>query len=545
MTPSGQPPERLPSIEHRLQRIRGSSVRIAYEILMDPSPEEIELPFVVGVLADLSGLAARRRALRHRRFREIGRDNFEALLEGFAPRLAFAVDDPLSGGRLDVDLAFRRFDDFEPTAVAAQVGPLRCSPADWSAKHSLLLSAVLHHPDFQRLEATWRGLHYLVHESETGPLLKIRILDVRKDELFADLARAADLERSELHRLISCEEFGTLGGQPYGLLLGYYEFGRAADDVALLGLLALIAERSHAPFVAAAAPGLLGLRRFTELANHPPTCDGIEWEFWQAFRHAPASSHVALTLPRVLARLPYGRGGTQAQELPFEERVGSHDDYLWMNAAWAWTVRVTDAFARHGWFATISGVENGGKVEGLPLRDLSSTDTAPAEQSSMEIAFSERVGYELGSQGLLPLVQSKHGAVFMNTRSCREVRLLDTTEETARAEFSAQLNVLLCASRFAHYLKKLVPEGIESFMEIEDFELSLNRWLSQYVFSGDLATVERYQLARTPLREARVAIREIADRPGRFRLVTHLRPLYQLDEVPTSVRLVVEVPRLS
>jgi type VI secretion system protein ImpC len=315
---------------------------------------------------------------------------------------------------------------------------------------SAQLNEVMHHPDFQKLEGTWRGLHYLVHQSETGEALKIRVLNVTSKELFKDLERAAEFDQSALFKKIYEEEYGQLGGKPYGMLVGDYQFGRSAEDISLLTMISQVAAAAHAPFVASASPKMFNMDRFDAL--HKPRdlakiFESVEYAAWKSFRESDDSRYAGLTLPRVLARLPYGAKFKRVSEFNFEEEVDGtdHDKYAWMNSAWAYAARVTDAAAKWGWMARTRGVEAGGKVEGLPVHTFYTDDGDIAMKCPTEIAISDRREFELSNLGFLPLLHNKDtdNAVFMGAQSCQKPQAYFDPAANANAELSAKFNLLL------------------------------------------------------------------------------------------------------
>jgi len=416
-------------------------------------------------------------------------------------------------------------------------------------KLSAQLNDIMHAPDFQKLESTWRGLHYLVHQSETGEALKIRVLNVKKQELLKDLEKAAEFDQSSLFKKIYEEEFGVLGGQPYGMLMGDYEFGRSPEDVGLLKLLSNVAASSHAPFIAGTSPQMFGFESFTELANPRDLAkvfDSVEYAAWKSFRESEDSRYVALTMPHVLARLPYGQKFKQVAEFNFEEKVDGkeHDRYLWMNASWAYTARITDAFAKDGWFARTRGVEGGGKVEGLPVHTFPTDDGDVAMKCPTEIAITDRREFELSNLGFLPLLHNKGAdfAVFMGTQSAQKPKSYFDPAANANAQLSTKLNYLLCVSRFAHYLKVMARDKIGSFMTVSDCGRWLNEWISNFVVSNPDSVGEKTK-AEKPLAEARVEVREVKGKPGWYEAVAYLKPHFQLEALTTSMRLVAEVPK--
>jgi type VI secretion system protein ImpC len=257
------------------------------------------------------------------------------------------------------------------------------------------LNEIMHHQDFQKLEGSWRGLSYLVQQTETGERLKLRVMNVSKKDLLKDMEKASEFDQSTLFKKIYEEEYGQLGGQPYGMLVGDYEFDRGSEDVNMLKMISNVAAAAHAPFVSAASPKLLNMDTFQDLSaprDLAKIFDGVEYAPWKSFRESDDSRYVALTMPRVLGRLPYGKDFKKVDEFNFEESVTGkeHDKYLWMNSAWAYASRITDAFSKNGWFARSRGVEGGGQVEGLPVHTFPTDDGDVAMKTPTEIAISDR-----------------------------------------------------------------------------------------------------------------------------------------------------------
>ncbi len=420
--------------------------------------------------------------------------------------------------------------------------------AEIDKKLSAQLNEVIHHPDFQRLESTWRGLHYLVHQTETSETLKIRVLNVSKRELFKDLERAPEFDQSSLFKKLYEEEYGQLGGEPYGMLVGDYEFGRSAEDVSLLKMISNVAAASHAPFVAAASPKMFGFETYTELAKPRDLAkifESVEYAAWKSFRESEDSRYTALTMPRVLGRLPYGPNFKRVDEFNFEENVDGqdHSNYCWMNAAWAYATRITDAVAQWGWMARTRGVEGGGKVEGLPVHTFPTDDGEVAMKCPTEIAISDRREFELSNLGFLPLLHSKGRdfAVFMGAQSCQKPKAYFDPAANANAELSAKFNLIMCNSRFAHYLKVMARNWIGSNVTAGECGNRLNTWMREYCVNPNGATDETK--ARRPLSEAAVSVREVAGKPGWYEAVAYLKPHFQMETLTASMRLVAEVPK--
>jgi type VI secretion system protein ImpC len=421
--------------------------------------------------------------------------------------------------------------------------------AELDRKLSAQMNEILHDEGLQKLEGTWRGLHYLVHQSETGESLKIRVLNLKKQELFKDLERAVEFDQSNLFKKIYEEEYGQLGGHPYGMLVGDYEFTRSSEDVSLLKMISGVAAAAHAPFVSNASSKLFNMDSYTELANPRDLAkifEAVEYAPWRSFRQSEDSRYVALTLPRVLARLPYGQDFKRVTEFNFEEEVDGkeHNNYAWMGAAWAYAARITDAFAQWGWMARTRGVEGGGKVEGLPVHTFPTDDGDVAMKCPTEIAISDRREFELSNLGFLPMLHSKGSdfAVFMGAQSCQKPKTYFDPTANSNAELSTKFNLLLCTSRFAHYLKVMARDKIGSFMEVGDCTRWLNDWIQNYVVPNPELVGDEVK-AKCPLSDARVDVRAVAGKPGYYEAVAYLRPHYQLEALSASMRLVAEVPK--
>ncbi|MGA7316818.1 MAG: type VI secretion system contractile sheath large subunit [Silvibacterium sp.] len=412
---------------------------------------------------------------------------------------------------------------------------------------SLQLNEVLHYPAFQKLEGTWRGIKYLIDQSETNDMLKIKVLNASKRELLKDLQRAPEFDQSALFKKVYEEEFGVFGGAPFAALLGDYEFGRGPEDVELLERISNVASAAHAPFMSAASSDLLNLTSYTQLGaprDIGKIFDSTEYAKWKSFRQSEDSRYVALTLPHILMRLPYGKDTKQVDAFDYEEAVdgSDHSKYLWGNAAYGLAARLTNSFARYGWCASIRGVEGGGLVEGLPAHTFRTDEGDVALKCPTEVAITDRREKELADQGLVPLVHCKGTdyAAFFSIQTANKPKLYDKDAANANARLSAQLPYILAMSRFAHYLKAMMRDKIGSFMTRQDCEKFLNQWISNYVCADDNAT--QAAKAKLPLREAAIQVSEIPGKPGAYRAVAFLKPHFQLDELSVSLRLVADLP---
>jgi type VI secretion system protein ImpC len=413
---------------------------------------------------------------------------------------------------------------------------------------SLQLNEVMHAPEFQKLEGSWRGLRYLISQSETSDKLKIKILNVNKKELLRDLQRAPEFDQSALFKKVYEEEFGVFGGSPFGALIGDYEFGKSGQDIELLEKVAQVSAAAHAPFLTAASHEMFNLDSYTQLdapRDLARVFDTTEYAKWKGFRQSEDSRYVGLTCPRILIRLPYGKDTVPVDDFNYEEKVDGtdHSKYLWANSAWSLGARLTSAFAQHGWCACIRGVESGGLVEGLPVHNFQTGEGDVAMKCPTEVPITDRREKELADLGFIPLVHCKGTdyAAFFSVQSTQKPKVYDQPAATANARISAQLPYILAVSRFAHYLKAMMRDKIGGYMSREGAQSFLNSWIQNYVVPNDDAPFSLK--AEKPLKEARVDVMEIPGKPGCYRAVAFLRPHFQLDELTVSMRLVADLPQ--
>ena len=409
------------------------------------------------------------------------------------------------------------------------------------------LNEVIHNEEFQKLEASWRGLHYLVQQSETGATMKLRVMNVSKKDLLKDMEKAAEFDQSTLFKKIYEEEFGTFGGSAYGALVGDYEFSSHPQDLSLLEKVSQVAAAAHAPFISGASAKMFNLDSYTELGvprDMAKIFQSAEYAKWKSFRESEDSRYTALALPHLLMRLPYGKENVPVEKFDFEEDVEgtTHNKYLWGNAVYALGARLTDAFAKYHWCAAIRGVEGGGLVEGLPVHTFKTDEGDVALKCPTEIAITDRREKELADLGFVPLVHCKGTdyAAFFSAQTANKPKVYDTPSASANAKLSSQLQYILAVSRFAHYLMSLMRDKVGIFMSRKNAEDFLNRWIANYVLLDDSAGQE--MKAKYPLREARVDVSEVPGKPGVYRAVAFLKPHYQLDELTISLRLVSELP---
>jgi len=417
-------------------------------------------------------------------------------------------------------------------------------------KMSDQINQIMHHPDFQKLESAWRGLHYLVSNSETDDQLKIRVLNVSKKDLHKTLKRykGAAWDQSPLFKKLYEEEYGTLGGEPFACLVGDYYFDHGPQDVELLGEMAKIAAASHAPFLAAAAPTVFQMESWQELSN-PRDLTKIfqipEYAGWRSLRDSDDARYIGLAMPRFLARRPYGVKTNPVEAFDFEEDANGPDakKYTWANSAYAMAVNINRSYKTYGWCSRIRGIESGGSVEGLPTHTFPTDDGGVDMRCPTEIAISDRREAELAKSGFMPLVYKKNTdfAAFIGAQSLQKPAEYEDPDATANAALAARLPYLFATCRFAHYLKCIVRDKIGSFKECADMQRWLQTWIMQYV-DGDPGHSTEATKARKPLSAAEVVVEPIEGNPGYYSSKFFLRPHYQLEGLTVSLRLVSKLP---
>ena len=417
------------------------------------------------------------------------------------------------------------------------------------------LSEIMQNEKLQKLEGSWRGLNHLIMNSETSSQLKIRMLNLSKKELTKDLEKAVEFDQSQTFKKIYESEFGTAGGEPYAALIGDYEFSGHPDDLDLLTNMSNVAAAGFCPFISAASPEMFGFDSFTELSKPrdlEKIFDSAEYIKWRSFRDSEDSRFVTLTMPRVLARLPYGSATKPIEAFNFEEAnmdndgrqlESEHDEYCWMNAAYSMGTTLTQSFSEYGWCTSIRGAEGGGKVEGLPSHTFVSDDGDVDQKCPTEIGITDRREAELSKLGFLPLCHYKNTdyAVFFGAQTTQKPKKFDDPDATSNAEISARLPYIMATSRIAHFLKVMARDKIGSFMEASDAEEWLNRWIANYVNGSPGASAE--MKARFPLAEANVEVKEVPGQPGVYSAIAWMRPWLQMEELTASLRLVANIPK--
>jgi type VI secretion system protein ImpC len=422
--------------------------------------------------------------------------------------------------------------------------------AQIDGKLTAQINQIIHTEEFQKVESAWRGLHYLVNNTETDESLKIRVMNVSKGDLYKTLKKykGTAWDQSPFFKKLYEEEYGQFGGEPYGALVADYHFDNSGPDVDLLTQMAKISAAAHAPFISGADPAVMLMDSWQELAN-PRDLTKIfqtpEHAAWRSLRESEDSRYVGLAMPRFLARAPYGAKTNPVEEFDFEEDTAGADSskYAWANAAYAMATNINRSFKMYGWCSRIRGIESGGAVENLPVHAFPTDDGGVDMKCPTEIAISDRREAELAKNGFMPLVHKKNSdfAAFIGAQSLHKPAEYEDPDATANANLAARLPYLFACSRFAHYLKCIVRDKIGSFKEKDDMQRWLQNWILQYV-DGDPAHSTEESKARRPLAAAEVVIEEVEGNPGYYTSKFFLRPHYQLEGLTVSLRLVSKLP---
>ncbi|MCB2078757.1 MAG: type VI secretion system contractile sheath large subunit [Novosphingobium sp.] len=418
------------------------------------------------------------------------------------------------------------------------------------AKLTEQINKIIHHEEYQRLESAWRGLNYMVMNTSTGKDLKIRVMNIGKDEarkMFRQYRDAA-WDQSPLFKKIYESEFGQLGGQPYGAFVCDYQFDHSAPDLEVMKGLCKIGAAAHAPIISASAPSLFGMDSWTELSNPRDIgklFDTTEYAAWRTFRETSDSRYLSLAMPRFLGRPLYGAKTEPVEEFDFEEDIeGNHDNHCWLNASYAMGVRITEAFSTYGWTTRIRGVESGGTVENLPTAMFPTDDGGVDMKCPTEIAISDRREAELSKAGMMPLIHRKNTdhATFIGAQTVHKPAAYDDPAATANANLSARLPYLFASCRFAHYLKCMVRDWVGSTREAPQLKKDLNAWILNYV-DGSPETSSEETKAKLPLKEAQIDIIPDEENPGYYKGKFLFVPHYQLEGMDVSLSMVSRLPK--
>ncbi len=663
-----------------IARNRAPRVQIKYGIHSYGAEKEIQLPFVMGVMADLSGKQLLVPVFK-RKFLDIDVDNFDSRMKAIQPRVAYQVPNTLNGeGNLSIDITFENMNDFSPAAVVRRVDGLKklfeerqqlsnlmtlmdgkggaedliakilqdnallqslaeskktTSPenkilseketsekkqikvqrqdlqtesdvtednlsnllkkefkprtdkdksfveqavkllAQQALEQTLLISddplksldaiiaeldrrlseqvnLIIHHPNFQELEGTWQGLRYLVNNTETDEMLKIRFIDITKLELSKTFKKfkGAAWDQSPIFKLIYKQEYDIFGGEPYGCLMGDYYFDHSHADVELLGEMSKISAAAHVPFIVGASPSPMQMESWQELANPRDMTKiftGFEYTSWRSLRESEDSRYLGLAMPRYLARLPYGAKTLPVEEFNFEEDIhADHSKYTWSNAAYAMAVNINRSFKLYNWCSRIRGIESGGSVEGISTYTFPTDDGGVDMKCPTEIAISDRREAELAKKGLMPLLHRKNSdfAAFISAQSLQKPFEYDDSDAAANAYLSARLPYLFACCRFAHYLKCIVRDKIGLFKERADMQAWLQKWIMNYVDSDPVHSSETTK-AQKPLAAAEVVVEEVEGNSDYYISKIYLKPHYQLEGLTTSLRMVTKLHRFK
>lgn len=425
--------------------------------------------------------------------------------------------------------------------------------AEIDGKLTKQMNLILHHEEFQKLESAWRGLHYLVNNSETDEMLKIKVMNISKTELGGTLKKykGTRWDTSPIFKKIYGAEYDRLGGEPYGCLVGDYYFDHSPPDVELMGEMVKIAAATHAPFIAAAAPSVMQMDSWAELsapADLAKKFRDADYASWRSLRESDDSRYLGLAMPRFLARLPYGAKTEPVEAFDFEEDAEGADTskYVWANSAYAMAANINRAFKFYGWCSRIRGVESGGAVEGLPVHTFATDDGGVDMKCPTEIGIGDRREAELAKLGFMPLIHRKNSdfAAFIGAQSLQKPAEYEDPDATANANLAARLPYLFACCRFAHYLKCIVRDKIGSFKERDDMQKWLQKWVMQYV-DGDPANSSETTKAKKPLAAAEVTVAEVEGNPGYYTSNFYLRPHYQLEGLTVSLRLVSKLPSVK
>ncbi|MBW5811664.1 type VI secretion system contractile sheath large subunit [Yersinia kristensenii] len=409
------------------------------------------------------------------------------------------------------------------------------------------LDAVMHHPDFQRVESTWRGVKSLIDQTDFRQNVRIELLDISKDHLVQDFEDAPEIVQSGLYAQTYIQEYDTPGGEPIAAAISNYEFDRGPQDIALLRNISKVAAAAHMPFIGSVGPEFFGKESMEEVAAIKDIAnyfDRAEYIKWKAFRDSDDSRYIGLTMPRVLGRLPYGPDTVPVRSFNYVEQVKGpdHDRYLWTNASFAFAANMVKSFIKNGWCVQIRGPQAGGAVTNLPIH-LYDLGTGNQVKIPSEVMIPETREFEFANLGFIPLSYYKNRdySCFFSANSTQKPALYDTADATANSRINARLPYIFLLSRIAHYLKLIQRENIGTTKDRRLLELELNNWIRTLV--TEMTDPGDDLQASHPLRDAKVTVEDIEDNPGFFRVKLYAVPHFQVEGMDVNLSLVSQMPK--
>jgi len=439
-----------------------------------------------------------------------------------------------------LEQAAQKFERLDRTLLDEHIAAL-------DQKISRQLDAVLHHPEFQRVESAWRGVKSLVDQTDFRQNVRIELLDISKEHLVQDFEDAPEIAQSGLYLHSYIQEYDTPGGEPIAAVVSDYEFDRSPQDIALLRNISKVSAAAHMPFVGAVGPAFFGKNSMEEVAAIKDIgnyFDRAEYIKWKSFRESDDARYIGLTLPRVLGRLPYGPDTVPVRNFNYVEHVKGpdHNKYLWTNASFAFATNMVKSFIKNGWCVQIRGPQSGGAVTDLPIH-LYDLGVGSQAKIPSEVMIPETREFEFANLGFIPLSYYKNRdyACFFSANSAQKPTLYDTADESANSRINARLPYIFLLSRIAHYLKLIQRENIGATKDRRLLELELNKWVGGLV--TEMTDPGDDLQASHPLRDAKVTVEDIEDNPGFFRVKLYAVPHFQVEGMDINLSLVSQMPK--
>jgi type VI secretion system protein ImpC len=407
------------------------------------------------------------------------------------------------------------------------------------------VNQIIHHKEFLQLNSRWSSIYKFIVENDIGRELKVRLLNIKSTDLYKNLSQVMEFDQSTFFKEVYEEEYGTFGGEPFSCLIYDYYFSRNIKQFDFLTKLSQIGAAAHVPIITSCNPDLFDMTSFADL-NKPHDLskifDSEELISFNSLRASEEAKYIALTIPRVLGALPYHPVKNPAEGLEFFDEDLSKETFLWHNAAFSMGSNIAKAFIKYGWTSSIRGVENGGKVEGLPIHIFKDVSGEMAIQCPTEISITDRREKELNDLGFLPLCycKNKDYAVFFGGQTLYKAKIYNKSDATANACLSGRLPYILNVCRFAHYIKSIMRDKIGQYFTRDETESFLNNWISDYVILNPSMSSD--VRSRYPLRGANVKVFNKPDNPGSFYAIIQIQPHGQLEGTNVSLRLVAEIP---
>ncbi len=403
------------------------------------------------------------------------------------------------------------------------------------------LDDFLHNDKFQNLEANWRALEYLVNNTDFSKDIKIDFLDVTQNELSADFAaNRRDISNSCLFKKVYTQEYDQYGGQPYGVIIGLFEFENTKSDIEWLTTMGKIANAAHSPFISSVGAKFFvktnDVNQLAEVKDLQGHMSQPMFDEWNAFRDTEEATYLGFTVPKFMIRQPYDRNLNPAHDLNYTESVKEHSDYLWGNAAMLFARNIIKSYESTSWSQTIRGPKNGGQIENLPRHSFQ-IDGLNIDKVPVEIVFPDYRELDFAKCGFIALVYQKDtsNACFFSSQSIKKSKVFKDPIDTENSQLVTNLSYTLSITKVAHYIKCIMRDNIGGSADTAFITKTIESWLSNYVTT--VVNPDDLTLRSYPFKAISVETTECEGLVGWYSCIVKISPHKQFEGLDTELRL--------